>query len=385
MEESAQRRERLKAMRMEASQGSATYDDGSEHSALSLSNPLLESTANPEGQVQPLAQSFNYYTNPMAAFFGNKQKSKVSPQISQDYTSTPPRSRIEMFPSPSPQAPINHSPNRRMQQPQGQYGNANYGYAPNPPQGGNFPGPSFDFQGRSWNTNSPRPGGYRGPGGVGFSSPGPHYSTSSGHVSGQGGYPSPQTHFSSGPSRGSGQGGYPSPQPHFSGGPGRGSGQGGYPSPGHGSGRGYPSPGPNFRNSPSHGSGQGGYPGSASNQGRGHWFGNSMGSSPSSGRGRGRLSGPGHRQGRGGGHNHVSAEDRPDLFYNKSMVEDPWKFLEPVIWKSHKKPWLPHSLSTKKARVSESPRYQQQSSSQPSLAEILAASFNEAANNEPDT
>lgn len=111
-----------------------------------------------------------------------------------------------------------------------------------------------------------------------------------------------------------------------------------------------------------------------------------MSSSPSSGRGRGRWSGRGQGQGRGGGHNHVSAEDRPDLFYNKSMVEDPWKFLEPVIWKSHKKLSVPHSLSTKKARVSESPRYRQQSSSQPSLAEILAASFNEAAtDDEPNT
>lgn len=88
MDESEQRRERLKAMRMEASQEATTYNDGSSHSAVSLSNPLLESTANNDNQVQPFAQSFNYYTDPMAAYSGNKQRSKVSPQISHDYSST---------------------------------------------------------------------------------------------------------------------------------------------------------------------------------------------------------------------------------------------------------------------------------------------------------
>ncbi|MFS7925522.1 putative protein SICKLE [Helianthus anomalus] len=58
----------------------------------------------------------------------------------------------------------------------------------------------------------------------------------------------------------------------------------------------------------------------------------------SSGRGRGR--GPGQGGGRGRGHNHVSAEDRPGRFFNKSLVEDPWKFLEPVIWKTLKKRWF---------------------------------------------
>ena len=93
MEESAQRRERLKAMRMEASQ-EATNNDASAHSAVNLSNPLIESTANPESQAQPFAQSFNYYTDPMAAYTGNKQRSKVTSQISQDYSSTPTRNII---------------------------------------------------------------------------------------------------------------------------------------------------------------------------------------------------------------------------------------------------------------------------------------------------
>ncbi|KAJ0673174.1 putative protein SICKLE [Helianthus annuus] len=103
-------------------------------------------------------------------------------------------------------------------------------------------------------------------------------------------------------------------------------------------------------------------------------------SGPRYGRWRGRGSGQGG--GRGRGHNHLSAEEQwPDCFFNKSMLEDPWKLLEPVIWKSLKKQWLPPSLNAKKPRVSES---QRQSSSQPSLAEILAASFNEAAEDVPD-
>ncbi|KAF5816782.1 putative protein SICKLE [Helianthus annuus] len=312
MEESTQRRERLKLMRLEASQeaaAAATYNDD-DPSTTSLSNPFLQSTTNPESQaLQSVSQSFNYYTNPMAAFSGSRQPRPQRSQIN------------ETLPSPPLQPHINRMPNPQMQQPQGQYANPHYA---------NFSSPS-------WNANSPHAGAYRGPGSVGF--------------------PSPQTHFTSSPSHGSGQGSYPSPR--FTN------------HPGHGPGRGYHSPGPNFMNSPNHGSGQGGYPSSGPNQGRGHW----------SGRGMGRGSGQGRGRGRGGNHNDISAEDRPDRFFNKSMVEDPWKFLEPVIWKSHKKQWLPQSLGAKKPRVLESPK---QSSSQPSLAEILAASFNEATDDEPN-
>ncbi|MFS7925489.1 putative protein SICKLE [Helianthus anomalus] len=86
MEESTKRRERLKAMRMEASQEDATYNN--DHSAVSLANPLLESTTNSETQAQTTSQSFNYYTNPMAAYSGNKYRSQVSPQLSQNFSST---------------------------------------------------------------------------------------------------------------------------------------------------------------------------------------------------------------------------------------------------------------------------------------------------------
>ncbi|PWA78082.1 Ribosomal protein S4, conserved site-containing protein [Artemisia annua] len=67
MEELAQRREkdRLKAMRMEASRKATTNNDASAHSGVNLSNPLTESTVNPESRPQPFAKSFNYYIDPM--------------------------------------------------------------------------------------------------------------------------------------------------------------------------------------------------------------------------------------------------------------------------------------------------------------------------------
>ncbi|KAJ0483765.1 putative protein SICKLE [Helianthus annuus] len=87
MEESTQRRERLKAMLLEVSQEDATHNK--DHSAVSLANPLLESTTNSETEVHTTSRSFSYYTNPMAAYSGNKQRGQVSPQISQNISSTP--------------------------------------------------------------------------------------------------------------------------------------------------------------------------------------------------------------------------------------------------------------------------------------------------------
>lgn len=111
--------------------------------------------------------------------------------------------------------------------------------------------------------------------------------------------------------------------------------------------------------------------------------------SPSSGRGRGRSGvGRGGNRGFGGS---VSAELRPDLYYNKSMVEDPWKNLEPSIWKFEDGPvkgfdtqgsgkFLPSdSFGTKKARISKGSN---ELNSQPSLAEYLAAAFNETVGEE---
>ncbi|XP_022148514.1 M-phase-specific PLK1-interacting protein [Momordica charantia] len=71
-------------------------------------------------------------------------------------------------------------------------------------------------------------------------------------------------------------------------------------------------------------------------------------------------------------------------FYNESMLDDPWKDLQPGIWRTtaranSSESWISRSRM-KKARVSEP---FSSSSSQPSLAEYLAASFNEAVDDAP--
>lgn len=91
------------------------------------------------------------------------------------------------------------------------------------------------------------------------------------------------------------------------------------------------------------------------NSGRGSCRGSNNFPSPGSGRtnGRGR-----------GSHAVISAKEQPGRFYRKSMVEDPWRFLKPVvrisvpITKDLRTPdtlksWLPKSLSMKKAKISE--------------------------------
>ncbi|XP_038716945.1 protein SICKLE-like isoform X4 [Tripterygium wilfordii] len=139
-------------------------------------------------------------------------------------------------------------------------------------------------------------------------------------------------------------------------------------------------------------------PGVVHGQSRGHWLGTSPkftsghGGTHISGRGIGywhgssMSPGSGRSGGRGRGfHPRGLQPDRtlgPERFYNKSMVEDPWQHLKPVIWKSLDTPgssnsWLPKSISMKKARVPEAPN---KTNSQRSLAEYLAASFDEAVN-----
>ncbi|KAJ9674030.1 hypothetical protein PVL29_023529 [Vitis rotundifolia] len=365
MEESEKRRERLKAMRMEAAQ--TKVSDTVDTSAMPgyLSNPLVEGSATlPVQEDSCMTPRFDFYTDPMSAFSSNKRRSKVANQIQQDYltpssnsgyTATMARMssslsgprNCEMTPSPNPPFQPNYSPGQGINQAQGLHhssgpyrspiemassfpahqgtpgvwngsnGMPRYGVPSNSPRGGNFPSPGFRPVG------SP---GFRPVGSPGF--------------------------------RPAGSPGFrPAGSPSFRSGRGR----------GHW-----------FNNSPSPVSGRGGSSSPNSGRGRSGWFGNSM--SPGSGRGHGRGL---------GFHAHVSAQDRPELFYNKSMVEDPWKFLKPVIWSKEKalgkigntsdspKSWLPKSINMKKPRVSEATN---ESSSQQSLAEYLAASFNEAVN-----
>lgn len=90
MEESEKRRERLKAMRMEAAQGDVNNDVKNFTESHGLSNPLIETSATHQESSAP--QRFDYYTDPMSAFSGNK-RSKVSQNISQEHF-TPPSNNI---------------------------------------------------------------------------------------------------------------------------------------------------------------------------------------------------------------------------------------------------------------------------------------------------
>lgn len=129
-----------------------------------------------------------------------------------------------------------------------------------------------------------------------------------------------------------------------------------------------------------------GSPGFSRGQGRPPWHGNSQNPNTSLGRGgshwQGGRAGPsfGRSGGRGWGFHPRSGSQGPESFYHKSMDEDPWQHLEARIWRNTKGPgssnsWLPKSINVKKPRVSENSN---RSGSQPSLAEYLAASFNDA-------
>ncbi|KAA8528365.1 hypothetical protein F0562_035720 [Nyssa sinensis] len=331
MEESAKRKERLKAMRMEASQAGVYNDGGSYSGSHGLSNPLIETSAALPAQVESNATPrFDYYTDPLSAFSGHKRNSNASNQNPSGYFTPPTGPRNpEITPPPAHQAQAYYSPDQRM------------------------------YQTRAPHYSS---GPYRSP--IGMASPfGAHQGTPPRVWNGSGG--SSSYCFPSNSPRG---GNFPSP----------GFVQGGSPGINSGQGR-----GPWFSNSPSPGSGYKGSPSPNSGRGRGRWFGSGM--SPGSGRSGGRGLGSRDR---------VSADLRPDLYYNKSMVEDPWKLLKPVIWRRANfavkslntpdslKSWLPKSISMKKARVSEASNVSTSKPTGPSLAEYLAASFNDAVNDE---
>ncbi|KAF8411357.1 hypothetical protein HHK36_003906 [Tetracentron sinense] len=303
MEESEKRRERLKAMRMEAAQAEVS-DVKTSAMTSCLSNPLTEPLSLPVNEGSNAVPRFDFYTDPMSAFSGNKRRSRDINQTPQDYFS-PPISRgspILRLPSlsggprnpnmtpPAHQYQTNYSPDQRIYE------------APLPYQGS---------------------GSWRSP--IGIGSPFPrHRGTPPGVWNGSGGITSY---------------GFPSNSPR----------SGGLPSPG-------------FE--------RGGSPSPSSGRGRGSRFSNSPGSGSGRGGGRGR-----------GFHAFFSGRERPELFYNKSMVEDPWKLMKPVVRNLNTpdttRSWLPKSVSMKKARVSEAAN---ESSSQSSLAECLAASFEEAVN-----
>ncbi|KAL0325721.1 UNVERIFIED_CONTAM: protein SICKLE [Sesamum radiatum] len=251
MEESEKRRERLKAMRMEAARAGVNTD--SESSGLpsrGLSNPLIESETTSASPLQYTSPRFDYYTDPMAAFSGVEG---ITPLI---------RTFVSWYDSNSGLSKCTSQP--------------------------------------SMSENIPPPG----------------------------------AQFSHGPFRSPMEANSPLGRPHFS----------------HG-----PLGSPMKTNSP---------------------LSSPQGNPP--GRGRGRSTGSSRGRGSRGA---VSAELRPDLYYSKGMMEDPWKNMTPVVWKGvpatdSDKSWLPKSIQMKKAKVSS--EGSQPSISQQSLAEYLAATFNDS-------
>ncbi|XP_051139335.1 protein SICKLE [Andrographis paniculata] len=320
MEESEKRRERLKAMRMEAAQ--AGVDEALGGSGLpfsGLSNPLIESSETISTHNYP---RFDYYTDPMSAFSGSRSNHNLPPRAA--YQSMTPS------PSPSPlvhRYPPQNSPSQRMYQAPATH----FNQGPPPPR-------------------SPMEGFGRPPGM----------------------YQAPATHFNQGPPPPTSLMGRfgrpPGNPPHAWGGSG---GTFNYRPPPNLSGGGNNFAGPIY----SRGRGRGQW-----NNSNPHYWSERGRSQPhDSGRGRGRGTGPSGRRG-ASSHEPISAELRPDLYYSKQMVEDPWKMLTPCIWKgvddqTNKQSWLPESISMKRAKVS--PESSKISIPQPSLAEYLAASFDD--------
>ncbi|GAB4850245.1 hypothetical protein Ancab_029541 [Ancistrocladus abbreviatus] len=85
MEESEKRRERLRALCMEATQAEVSDDPRSHVVPGALSNPLLEAS---DVQYSTASPRFYFYTDPMAAFSSNKQRRNHGNQNPQD-CSTP--------------------------------------------------------------------------------------------------------------------------------------------------------------------------------------------------------------------------------------------------------------------------------------------------------
>lgn len=320
-----------------------------------LSNPLIE-TAAVQGDLRA-APRFDFYTDPMAAFSDNRKRGKVDDQDGGQHYAAPPNAsgwprvqhpqsfpvlrNYEMNPCPPAyQMQNNYSQENRVFPAQSPYRSpsplpthqgppgarneyrARANYSNYAPDGSGFARPPFNYPGhpRPWH-GAMDAGGYSSP-------PNPPIDAN---------LPSP----------------YPLPPgpPDFSHGP---------PMSRFGN---NPMPSPVYRGS---------NPGSGFGRGRCRSY---------TGAGRGGRQGPGY-------HRPNMASDRapePERFFNASMLQDPWQQMEPVVWRkqdtkmtnpSSSSSWLPQSIREKKERA---PETFNQASSQPSLAEYLAASFNKAA------
>ncbi|CAK9309085.1 unnamed protein product [Citrullus colocynthis] len=324
MEESEKRRERLRAMRMEAAQVDVTnYIETSLPNH--LSNPLIESSATTVGQLAPCtAPRFDYYTNPMAAFSTSKKRGKIENQpVSDNYV------------------PYHHNTSSATYLPPKFSGVRNPEMSPSTHQFHQYSPDQRTFYAR------------------GFSASGGHDSPA---------VPRP----------------FPMDQgaPHMWRGPRR-------PFVNQ-----FPSHPPMEMSSPSHVSGPRGNCYTNPNQDRANYHSSnpSPGYQGSHGHHGHMTPSPRFGSGRGtGSHGRHSSSDKspgPEQFYNASMLEDPWKVLQPCIWTTNSplsnsvkssESWI-SKFGTKKARVSDSSG---RSGSQPSLAEYLAASFKEAVEDAP--
>ncbi|CAI8585811.1 unnamed protein product [Vicia faba] len=363
MEDSEQRRKRLKEMRLQADlaedSGGGGGGGGSGTQGV-LSNPLAEapSTMLPSDA----APRFNYYTDPMNAFSSDKRSTDNVRAQGPEYLPPPPPlnfggSPMAQFSSPhteSTNPQMSPSPTQALPAP---YRNSVWNGPRGPPQhnfpfrpsgGGTYPSPRFVPPGGPSYNNAPGmnqwPNQNANPR---FEPPGgPSYN----NAPGMNQWPNHNPDPSSGYSPNHSDGYIPNPSSGYS-----------------------PNHSPAFRNSPN----------TSRGRGRGFWHNT-----------RGPVSGPGGRQG-SGSHGRWSNEDRscgPERYYKRSMIEDPWKCLKPIIWCStypfsnisftpeNSKPRAPsESTSTKREGL---PAARSKPSSEPSLAEYLASAFNEAANTE---
>ncbi|CAJ1971667.1 unnamed protein product [Sphenostylis stenocarpa] len=344
MEDSEQRKKRLKEMRVQADQ--AEFSGAAEGFPMSgsLSNPLIEAPSTiPSRDKSCPAPRFDFYTDPMSAFSANKRNNTSIQAAPDNFSPSVGGSFMAQYPSPHPE-----STNPQMTLPPFHVAAAHtnpYLSGPRGPAHNNFP-----FHPSSGGSSYPNPrfepsGGplYNSVQGIAHrprysANPSPGYRSSS------------RPSYSSNPSPGYRNSARPSYSPN--------------PSPGY---RSSPNPSLECRNSPS--------PGQWRGRGLCHNLVTSV-----SGRGSGR--GTNFR-----GHwSNENAARSPNRFYKSSMVEDPWNHLEPKIWEtidgssriSEKvRPWISKSTSTTGEGSSAA---SVKSSSGPSLAEYLAAAVNEAAN-----
>ncbi|KAM0935236.1 putative protein SICKLE [Dioscorea sansibarensis] len=323
-ETSEMRRQRLRALRMDADGASAP----SPSSPLPrLFNPLLHGPpfSSPGIDSTPPSSRFDYYTDPMSAFSGSKRKGAF-PQHNTGFSSSP----VSRPPPPSPssagprsfQMAASHTPAQQFQVNQSPNQNSQMHYPPH------IPIQQFHVNqspNQSSQMHCPPAGSWRHPGQ--FGAPCSGYRGSPG---------------SSGPWG----------PPYNS--------RGRFTSPTFGS------------------SGRGRNPMGYSGRGSFH----SNHESPH----RNSLT-PGWSYG-GRGPGGSSARQETEQLYNKSMLEDPWQNLKPIVGNilvplAGPDFWLPKSLMAKKAEVVESGT-ETSNNSQSSLAEYLALSLEEAINNATD-